>query len=140
MANLLKHGVHVARDLVSLKFLYSLGFDSKGLLYVGDRGNSRIQVFDHEGKFIDQWPNIIVPYDHWIDADDNVWVCGYGPLRIPIEYHLPQTNDQLIIKFNTDGKVLQIMTFTAIVESHLPQEIVAAVSASETKALTISGT
>lgn len=93
---------------------HALGFDSKGLLYVGDRGNSRIQVFDQEGNFIDQWPNMIVPYDLWVDGEDNVWVCGYGPLRIPIEYHLPQTRDQLILKYNSDGKVLQIMTFTAV--------------------------
>jgi DNA-binding beta-propeller fold protein YncE len=99
---------------------HSLGFDSKGLLYVGDRGNSRIQVFDQDGNFIDQWPNMIVPYDHWIDADDNVWVCGYGPLRVPIAYHLPQTRDQLILKFDRNGKVLQIMTFT---QGHRPGEM-----------------
>lgn len=91
---------------------HALGFDSNGLLYVGDRGNSRIQVFDQEGNFIDQWPNMIVPYDLWVDKDDNVWVCGYGPLRVPIAYHLPQTQDQLIIKYDKNGKCQQIMTFT----------------------------
>jgi hypothetical protein len=92
---------------------HALGFDSKGLLYVGDRGNSRIQIFDQAGKFIDQWPNMIVPYDLWVDGDDNVWVSGYGPLRVPIEYHLPQTQDQIIMKFDSKGKCLQNMTFTS---------------------------
>jgi len=91
---------------------HALGFDSKGLLYVADRGNSRIQVFDQEGNFIDQWPNMIVAYDLWVDGEDNVWVCGYGPLRVPSEYHLPQTRDQLIMKFDSKGKCLQNMTFT----------------------------
>jgi streptogramin lyase len=90
---------------------HALGFDSKGLLYVGDRGNSRIQVFDQDGNFIDQWPDMIVPYDLWVDKDDFVWVCGYGPLRVPIEYHLPQTQDQLIMKFDLKGKCVMNMTF-----------------------------
>lgn len=85
---------------------HSITMDSKGLLYVSDRGNTRIQIFDQEGNFIDQWPNIIVPFDIAIDSDDNVWVCGYGPLRTHTDYHLPMTDEQLIMKFNPEGKLL----------------------------------
>lgn len=31
-------------------------------MYVVDRVNSRIQVFDLSGKFLDQWPNIVGAY------------------------------------------------------------------------------
>jgi sugar lactone lactonase YvrE len=31
---------------------HALVFDSKGLLYVGDRNNNRVQVFDQDGKYI----------------------------------------------------------------------------------------
>ena len=30
---------------------HALAFDSKGLLYIGDRNNNRVQVFDQDGKF-----------------------------------------------------------------------------------------
>ena len=32
--------------------LHSLAMDSRGRLFVADRGNSRIQIFDQDGKFI----------------------------------------------------------------------------------------
>jgi DNA-binding beta-propeller fold protein YncE len=34
---------------------HSIAMDSKGRVFVADRGNSRIQIFDQDGKFIDQW-------------------------------------------------------------------------------------
>jgi len=34
---------------------HALVFDSRGRLFVADRGNSRIQIFDPEGKFLDIW-------------------------------------------------------------------------------------
>ena len=33
---------------------HSLAFDSRGRLFVADRGNVRLQVFDQEGKFLEQ--------------------------------------------------------------------------------------
>ncbi|MFC1561206.1 peptidyl-alpha-hydroxyglycine alpha-amidating lyase family protein [Candidatus Latescibacterota bacterium] len=91
---------------------HAIVIDSKGLIYVADRGNTRVQVFDQSGNFIDQWPNIVVPFDLWVDSEDNIWVCGYGPLRTKSDYHLPKTEDQLVMKFNPQGKVLLNWTFT----------------------------
>ena len=34
---------------------HNLAFDSRGRLFVADRGNSRIQIFDQEGTFLEQW-------------------------------------------------------------------------------------
>ena len=34
---------------------HSLAFDSRGRLFVADRGNHRIQIFDQEGKLLDTW-------------------------------------------------------------------------------------
>src|ERR1700682_3809360 len=34
---------------------HSIAMDSRGRLFVADRGNSRIQIFDQEGRFLDQW-------------------------------------------------------------------------------------
>ena len=34
---------------------HALALDSRGRLFVADRGNHRIQVFDQDGKFLDEW-------------------------------------------------------------------------------------
>ena len=34
---------------------HALVFDSRGRLFVADRGNHRIQIFDQEGKFLAEW-------------------------------------------------------------------------------------
>lgn len=34
---------------------HGLAMDSRGRLFVADRGNVRIQIFDQEGNFLDQW-------------------------------------------------------------------------------------
>jgi len=34
---------------------HTLAMDSQGRLFLGDRGNNRIQIFDQDGNYIDQW-------------------------------------------------------------------------------------
>ena len=34
---------------------HALAFDSQGRLFVADRGNHRIQIFDQDGKLLDEW-------------------------------------------------------------------------------------
>src|SRR4051794_34575100 len=36
---------------------HSIAIDSKGLIYVADRSNNRIKIFDQAGTFLDQWTN-----------------------------------------------------------------------------------
>ena len=40
---------------------HALAMDSKGRLFVGDRGNNRIQILDQDGKFIEQWAQFSRP-------------------------------------------------------------------------------
>ena len=40
---------------------HGLAMDSKGRLFVADRGNNRVQILDQDGKFIDQWPQFSRP-------------------------------------------------------------------------------
>ena len=40
---------------------HTLAIDAQGLVYVGDRGNNRIQVFDGEGAFKTQYVNVGAP-------------------------------------------------------------------------------
>ena len=44
--------------------------DSKGRLYVGDRGNSRTQIFDQDGNWIATWTQFGRPSGLFIDKND----------------------------------------------------------------------
>jgi DNA-binding beta-propeller fold protein YncE len=54
---------------------HAVAFDSKGRLYVGDRGNNRIQIFDRNGTFIEQWTQFSRPSGIFIDKHDNIYVA-----------------------------------------------------------------
>ena len=49
--------------------------DSQGRLFVGDRQNNRIQIFDQDGKFLDQWTQFSRPSGIFIDGKDNIYVA-----------------------------------------------------------------
>jgi sugar lactone lactonase YvrE len=49
---------------------HSLAMDSKGRLFVADRGNRRIQIFDQEGKHLDTWYQFSRISGLYIDAKD----------------------------------------------------------------------
>ena len=48
--------------------VHTLAFDSRGRLFVGDRQNNRIQIFDQDGKFIAQWFQFGRPSGIYIDT------------------------------------------------------------------------
>lgn len=54
--------------------VHSIAIDAKRRVYVADRANSRLQVFDENGKFLEVWPNIRRPYYHMITEDQHLWV------------------------------------------------------------------
>lgn len=49
-----------------------MAFDSQGLLFVADRGNNRIQIFDGQYQFVDEWAQFGRPNDVFIDDDDTI--------------------------------------------------------------------
>lgn len=53
--------------------LHSMAMDSKGRLFVADRGNSRIQIFDQEGNFIAQWKQFGRPSGLYISKNDTLY-------------------------------------------------------------------
>jgi DNA-binding beta-propeller fold protein YncE len=58
-----------------LKDPHSLAMDSRGRLFVGDRRNNRIQIFDQDGNYIDQWHHFGRPSSIFIAADDTIYVA-----------------------------------------------------------------
>lgn len=65
---------------------HALAFDSQGRLFVGDRTNNRIVIFDQDGNFIAAWHQFGRPSGLFIDKDDTLYVAdsesrdgdGYG--------------------------------------------------------------
>jgi sugar lactone lactonase YvrE len=53
--------------------LHRLAMDSKGRLFVADRGNNRIQIFDQDGKFVAQWHQFGRPSGIFISKDDTLY-------------------------------------------------------------------
>ncbi|MBA7571696.1 hypothetical protein ES708_13464 [subsurface metagenome] len=93
---------------------HAIVHDSKGRLYVADRGNVRIQVFDYNGALLDIWRDLVLPWGLWINDSDEIWVCGTSPIQLENYRAITggkELKDQIIMKFDTSGKALQIWSF-----------------------------
>ena len=55
---------------------HRLAMDSSGRLFVADRSNNRIQVFDQDGKFLVEWKQFGRPSGVYIDAGDTIYVAN----------------------------------------------------------------
>jgi len=91
---------------------HAIALDSGGRLYVADRNNVRVQVFDQKGRFLAEWRNVVTPWGLCVTKNDEIWVCGSSPMTWRKEdksLGCPP-KDQVFIKFNRDGKVLHLWT------------------------------
>ncbi|MBI3049630.1 MAG: hypothetical protein HYY76_15100 [Acidobacteria bacterium] len=52
---------------------HAMAFDSRGRLFVTDRGNHRIQIFDQDGNYIDSYYQFGRVSDLFITADDTLY-------------------------------------------------------------------
>lgn len=95
---------------------HAIAMDSAGRLYVADRNNVRVQVYNQEGKLLDSWSDVIVPWGFWVTPKDEVWVCGSSPMPWREDPAYPGAplscppRDQLVMKFDTSGRVRQLWT------------------------------
>ena len=54
---------------------HTIAMDSRGRLFVGDRENNRIQIFDQDGKVLDEWRQFGRPSGIVITRDDMIYVA-----------------------------------------------------------------
>ena len=54
---------------------HALAMDSRGRLFVGDRGNNRIKILDQHGKLLDTWYQFSRPSGIYIDKQDRIYVA-----------------------------------------------------------------
>jgi len=53
---------------------HALAMDSRGRLFVADRNNNRIQIYDQDGKLLDSWSQFSRPSGIAIDKNDKIYV------------------------------------------------------------------
>lgn len=87
---------------------HAIAIDSQERLYVADRNNARIQVFDTEGKLLAVWDNLLMPWGFAVTKNDEIWVCGSSRVRQPSGdgWVITPPPDQLLMKLDTKGKAL----------------------------------
>jgi hypothetical protein len=54
---------------------HGIAIDSMGRVFVADRGNNRIQIFDQQGKFLADWKQFGKPCGLFIDRNDVLYVA-----------------------------------------------------------------
>jgi hypothetical protein len=91
---------------------HAICLDSKGRLYVADRNNVRVQVFDQQGKLLDVWSDVVTPWGFWVTKSDDIWVCGSSPMpwRPEDEALGCPPKDQVFMRFDTAGRLRQLWT------------------------------
>lgn len=77
---------------------HSVWAHTDGRVFVADRENDRIQIFDADGNYLDMWTDIPRVSDIWIDNDNIVYT---GELRIKAG----QVSHDRIMPYSTPSKV-----------------------------------
>ena len=81
--------------------LHNLDVDSKDRVYICDRENDRIQIFDYDGNFIEIWSDLNSPGSVFCDRNNLVYVAEQGPPRrnIPNGVSIYTESGELISQF-----------------------------------------
>jgi hypothetical protein len=95
---------------------HAIAMDSHGRLYIADRNNVRVQVYNQDGELLDSWKDILVPWGFCMTDRDELWICGSSPmpwLNVPKYKGFPlgcPPKDQVFMRFDTSGKLQQLWT------------------------------
>jgi DNA-binding beta-propeller fold protein YncE len=93
-------------DPGQFNIVHNICTDRDGWVYVADRENHRVQVFDANGKFETQWHNMHRPCALYMDGGANP-LCYIGELgpSMPVNKDIPNLGPRLSI-LSRDGKLL----------------------------------
>lgn len=80
--------------------VHAVATDKNDRVYVADRSNDRIQVFDALGKHLATWPNLNFPNHIVITDNQEVWVADNQPVRM-IKF---DTNGNRLYSWDADGR------------------------------------
>jgi DNA-binding beta-propeller fold protein YncE len=90
---------------------HAIAADSQKRLYVADRENARIQVFDTQGKLLAVWDDVITPWGLHMTKKDELWACGSSVVKDENGncVVLPPP-DEVLVKLDLEGKILSRVT------------------------------
>lgn len=88
---------------------HALAMDSRGRLFVADRGNNRIQIFDQDGKFLAMWKQFSRPSGLWIDQHDVLYASDSESRNAPGYGHHPGWSRGIRVGRATDGEVTALI-------------------------------
>ena len=85
--------------------IHNIATDQNGYIYICDRENHRVQVFDKKGNFEAAWSNVHRPCAIYIDAEQRVYVAelGYGN---NVSKNVPNIGPRVSV-LDQSGKVLE---------------------------------
>lgn len=73
--------------------VHDVALDKRGRVYVADRTNSRVQIFDGDGKFLAKWTHVGQPWGlAYAPAEDALYICD--------------GRDNRVVKVSSDGEIL----------------------------------
>ncbi len=73
--------------------MHDVVLDKAGRVYVADRTNERVQIFDQDGKFLSKWTDIGAPWGlDYVAREDAIYMCDGKNNRI--------------VKLNLEGQIL----------------------------------
>jgi len=93
-------------DPAEFNLVHSVCTDKEGYVYVADRENHRVQIFDSRGRYITQWNNMHRPCGLHI-TDQREQLCYVGELApsLAVNENFPNLGPRISI-YNLEGKRL----------------------------------
>ena len=80
---------------------HGIVLDAEGLVYVADRGNKRVQIFDQDGAYLRQWKSEAMgrPWGLGLGPDNHIYVVDGGDLDL-------QAERDHVVKMDLQGNIL----------------------------------
>ncbi len=88
-------------DPGEFNIVHNIATDAEGYLYVADRENHRVQVFDPRGRFETQWVNLHRPCAIYVSQEQHVYIGELGS-GMNVNRELPNIGPRITV-FNTSG-------------------------------------
>jgi len=103
---------------------HNLVTDRDGLVYVADRENHRVQIFDGQGRYQGQWNNLHRPCGLFVDRTQNGGTFYVGELghALPVNEHVPNLGPRVTV---LDAKGQKVARFGGPFGGETPGEFTA---------------
>jgi DNA-binding beta-propeller fold protein YncE len=107
--------------------LHTMAVDPQGNVYIGDRSNRRIQVFDNDGTFKTQYTNVGAPYAICISMGTHPYLFSSNSNPSTSmengEIYKMELDGRIVGKFGTAGKLLKQLGTVHEIDCRNPNQV-----------------